>query len=107
MPRRPRLPTSVYSSQGPIPIQTIQHLVETEGAYGRWRMRERIIEIDAQSAPATQIHTLFHEMVHVALWDSGAHAVVTPEQEEILCDAIGQYFAAAVQAGFLKTVVPK
>jgi hypothetical protein len=103
----PRLPKALWSPHGPLPVLRSKTLLEDEGAFGQVMWRPREITLDATSCPATQAQTLFHEAVHVALWDSGVHNSLTDEQEEAVCDAVGNYLAAMMHAGCLTIRAPK
>jgi hypothetical protein len=105
-----KLPAFVWSQLGRIPVEmkplaapTPQDLPD----FGGWDPGPRSIEVNSNHCDASQLATLFHEMTHVALWDSGAHNVMTSDQQEVICDAIGAYFACAVQNGYVKLQVPK
>jgi len=104
--RQPRLPGEVYSSQGPIPVYPTAGLIVREDSYGRVLYPQREIEIDDSCSSTVQILTLMHELVHIALFDSGVTALVSLEQEEIIADAIAQYFGGAIQAGYMKFTTP-
>jgi hypothetical protein len=102
-----RIPNAVWSALGPVVVQgeAGMHKAEKDPAFGDWQAISRTIRIDTDACAATQIATLFHEMCHVALWDAGV--VVTDEQEESICDAIGTYFGAAMLNGYVKLIAPK
>jgi hypothetical protein len=99
--RRLRIPAEVYSALGPVVV--VQKPKVCRGrALGVWKPIRRKIELQEDVAPETKLATLFHEMTHVALWDSGVSAGgITREQEESVCDAISAYLTGAVLAGKL------
>lgn len=105
--RLPKLPTEVFSLLGPVPVTIVDTLIETDDALGVTRFQGRLIDIEEDASRETQWQTLAHEMVHIALWDGAAHQQLTNDQLELVCDALGTYIAAAVQAGFIKITVPK
>lgn len=103
----PALPKEVFSVLGPLPVAIESDLTEKESALGITRFRPRHIGIDAGSGPETQWQTLGHEITHVAMWDGGCHDILTNEQAEAVCNALGTYLAAAVRAGYIKITVPR
>jgi hypothetical protein len=105
-----KLPREVWSQLGAIPVQhvagMIDHANKEEAAYGRCNFVRRSISVDPSACEATQFATLFHEMVHLALWDAGVK-FVSEDHEETVCDAIGSYLAGAMIAGYVKLAVPR
>jgi hypothetical protein len=63
---------------------------------------ERVLKVSRDQPLAVQWQALFHELTHVALWDSGAHNALKGKQEEIICDAMGSFLAHMVTSGQLK-----
>lgn len=105
-----RLPARVWSQLGPISVELKALSAPTPGAdadFGGWIPAKREIELHADLCDASRIATLLHEVTHVALWDAGGENVLTDQQKEFVCDAVGSYFAGAVLAGYLKFCVPK
>lgn len=103
----PPLPSEAFSVLGPLPVRKEEELLRDEDALGIVRFRPRTIGIDGGSGPETSWQTFAHEMTHVALWDGGIHDALTYEQREGVCNALGTYIAAAVQAGYIKFTVPR
>jgi hypothetical protein len=68
---------------------------------------QREITVNTAACVHTQISSLFHEMTHLALWDSAAMHSLTDQQQEIVCDALGNYLAAAALAGCIIIRAPK
>jgi hypothetical protein len=102
-----RLPAFVWSAQGPLPVTVVEDLAETEKAWGQFTMGERSIQLAGDaSCSANRLQTLCHELIHLALWDSGVHHLLPQEVEEAVCDAVGSYLAGAARAGYLKFSVP-
>lgn len=99
-----KLPAKVYSQLGPVPVLLDDkiHADKKEPAFGLFSGRERSIRVDSGSSPENQLATLMHEVVHLALFDSGSNNVLTNAQAEVVCDAVGTYLAAAIVAGYLK-----
>lgn len=87
----PPLPAWVSSQLGPIPVEMVdkKRKKNKDTTLGRYHMPDRRIEIDTKSAPIVQWQTLFHEWAHMVLCDAGLHNAFTPEQQEVICDAIG------------------
>jgi hypothetical protein len=98
----------VWSPQGPLPVTVVDDLAETQRAWGQFAMGERSIQLEGAAAcSAHRLQTLCHEIVHLALWDSGVHNLLDSKLEEAVCDAVGSYLSGAIQAGFIKLSVPK
>lgn len=97
----PPLPTTLYSTYGPIPVQITEELkdVDTgEPLFGYWDCYKRVIYVRAHMHPSTLWATLFHEKTHADLCDIGVK--LSTNQEEAVCNAI----AAARLAEFLDTL---
>jgi hypothetical protein len=74
---------------------------------GLYNYRERAITLAPNMAPVSQWATLWHEIVHVALMDAGAHGnALTKDQEEIVCDAIGAHLTGMMLDGALRLISP-
>jgi hypothetical protein len=85
----PRLPSSVFSLLGPVPVLVMDLSTEEGGnetLLGIWNAARRDIRVRPLMAPVTALHTLYHEQTHCWLWDAGVR--LTSEQEEAVCDAI-------------------
>jgi hypothetical protein len=102
-----RLPSSIWSSLGPVPVVKKKGLVKKKDALGMWDGRRREIHLELENIPAVDASTFFHEMTHVALWDSGVQNSLTLEQIESVCDALGQYLGGMLLAGCLTVRSPK
>jgi hypothetical protein len=96
----PPIPSQVFSVHGPVQVSER----ELEGLLGETRFDDRSVVLHSNAVPLTKWITYWHEAVHVALWDSGAHNGLTKELEETICDAIGNYLAGAVKAGHIKVM---
>lgn len=103
----PRIPSAVWSPLGPIPVVKKKGLVENDDAFGMFSGQKRQVSLDAENIPSLNAQTLFHELTHVALWDSGIQNTLTHEQTESICDAIGAYFGGMMLAGCLTIKAPK
>lgn len=102
MSRKAALPTTCFSLLGPLPVSFDPQLIKQKDALGYIDYADRTIRIQSDLHRQAQQQAFFHEMTHIALWDAGAHNSLSKKQVETVCDAIGTYLAAAVQAGFLK-----
>jgi Zn-dependent peptidase ImmA (M78 family) len=101
-----KLPRSVFTALGPALIE-VSEIADSKESFGIWNSQVRTVTIDGASSYENQLSTLFHEMTHIALWDSGVANFVEEKQAEAVCDAVGTYLAAAVLAGYLKFSVPR
>lgn len=105
-----KIPAQVWSQLGPIEVRLVK-VPNVDGkedldAYGRWDGGKRDIEV-GEACVSSQMQTLFHEMIHIALWDAGAHNAFTDDAKEVICDAVGTYLAGAALHGWLALKVPK
>jgi Zn-dependent peptidase ImmA (M78 family) len=105
--RTPRLPKEIHTSIGSIPVTECDKLTEEKGAFGLFDFQSRVIKIDSGASPELKMQTLFHELTHAALWDSGCTNNLTEKQEESVCDALGTFLAAMVQHGSLRFVTTR
>jgi len=103
-----KLPAAVYSMLGAVPV-TLKEKIRFEKRYpfGLFRFDSRAIEVENKQCAAAQLAALCHEMTHVALYDAGVPNALSDDAVELVCDAVGTYIAAAVQAGYIKLQVPK
>jgi Zn-dependent peptidase ImmA (M78 family) len=102
-----KLPRTVYSCVGPVPVRVVPESDLPENASGLWSERHRTILLVDNTAPATQTQTLMHEIIHVAMTDSGMRHAMDPDQAEMWSDALGYYLAAAVYAGYIRLCEPR
>jgi hypothetical protein len=100
------LPDAVFTHLGPMPVVMVEKIADDERR-GECDFKDRTIRIADGYADAAQWQTLGHELTHAILWDAGAQHSLTDRQTEIVCDAVGTWFAAAVAAGWLVVKVPK
>lgn len=87
----PPIPAVVQGLGGPITVRVIPAPKDEEGAelWGSWEISTRVIEIDANAPLEFQHHTLYHELCHATLGDSGLVNVIEEKQIEAICDAFG------------------
>lgn len=102
-----RLPKDVFSVLGRIPLKRGPEDCPSDaiGYFGGGEGRFIAISPDCPKEQLWQ--TFWHECVHVALYDSGCQNNLTEKQAENVCDAVGTYLAAMMQAGMLRVVTPK
>lgn len=92
------IPTHVPSLMGPLEVHQ-DPTMEERKLLGEACMRERKIRIQPSMHPLTAWQTLFHEMIHVVLFDAGVK--LAHDKEEAVCDAMGTFLAEALRGGFL------
>jgi hypothetical protein len=92
----PKLPTSAFTLLGPVSVTQCE-LAEN---HGETNLLNRTIEIKEGQHLGLSWSVYWHEVCHLLLFDAGVK--LTKAQEELVCDAMGTYFAAAIRGGFLK-----
>lgn len=111
MPRKsadtlPALPTQVFSVLGPVPVIHQKDLKGDDpetAAQGSWSGQTREIHMDIDTYhPLRRWKTACHEMVHMMLEDGSVNEHFDSDDQEMICDAVGLWMAAAVARGFLK-----
>lgn len=73
-----------------MPVKMVVGLKDDDGdtAWGLWKLETRVIELEQNAPRALQWTTLYHELVHAALDDSGLGNLFTDAQQEAICDAM-------------------
>lgn len=104
--RGPKLPREVFSVLGNMPLTRDTRGLD-DGDFGLFDPNERRVAIHPTTSQESEWLTYWHEVTHVALFDSGCRNILTREQEETICDSLGTYLSAMMQAGMLKVVSPK
>lgn len=61
-----------------------------KGNAGTYDPKTRIIKINASLSPKVQWQTLYHEWMHMVLFDSGCYQNLSAKAQELLCDSVGQ-----------------
>ena len=105
-----KLPAKVWSLLGSVPVKSepiAPDKPDENPDFGRWDGGTRSITVNNAASNATQISTLCHEMTHVAIWDAGGQNVLTEQQIEFVCDALGSYLGGAALAGYIVLRAPK
>lgn len=100
--RLPRIPQGFYSALGEIPVSIDAEMEEKENKLGEADFSARRIRLAEAETPQAQWQVLWHELVHVALWDGGIQQSLTHDQMESVCDTLGTYLTAAMLNGYLK-----
>ena len=95
----PPMPKEVYGLLGPYTVRVGP--IAEGGIFGEVNHLTRAIVIREGTPENTQVHTLMHELVHVALHESGAEEMIGHEHTELVCTAVGLYFAMAIGAGYM------
>ena len=85
---------------GPVPVLYKKGLDNGE-ALGLCYHTHRRIEVEVDASEDTVRATLWHEVMEMALWDSGLHYLLTGDLKEAVCDVVGNYMAAAQKAGYI------
>jgi len=93
MPRDPipALPSSMDAPGGRVRIVVKKTGTVKAGktaAYGTWEKHTRTVEIESGASLRHQWWTLYHELVHVAMEDSGVWNLLPDRHQEAICDAI-------------------
>lgn len=84
-----KIPKTINGIGGPIRVRLKPKLkIKGVKAAGLWYSYERKIEILSSLPLREQWHTLYHELAHAMLDDSGLHNTLTKESQEVLCDLI-------------------
>lgn len=102
-----RLPSAVWSALGAVPVVKKKGLVKKQQAMGMFSGRKREVHLESENIPSVDAQTFFHELTHVALWDSGVQNALTHEQIEAVCDAVGSYFGGMMLAKCLTIKAPQ
>ena len=99
----PKIPKTFFSALGPIAVRFLsKRKARKFGVCGRFKYIARRIELSPEMHITAQWVTLWHEAIHSAMTDAGAHGnTLTKEQEEVVCDAVGTYLTAMMLNGSL------
>ena len=85
----PKLPVRFDALAGEVRLR-LRPRTKADGrdAWGSWDENTRVIEIDATALPRHQWQTLYHELAHAALTDSGVEEILTDQVVEAICDCV-------------------
>lgn len=93
----PRIPKSLRSQLGPVAVEIVHKLkVNDELVFGHFSGWNRLIRINDGPDPVMRLQSLYHEWMHMVLFDAGLHNVFTKDQQEMLCDVVGTARAVEV-----------
>lgn len=87
----PAIPCSLPTLKGPVPV-TCAPIDSGELAHGVTDFETRTIRVDERQTLLDQWHTLFHEAIHIVLYDHGI-TDLSEEQEESVCAAVSLWLA--------------
>lgn len=101
--RLPKLPSSISTALGRIEVKllTAKKAAKKE-ALAIYDMEKRTIAIVGGGDSRMRWQAFWHEVAHVALWDAGAHNIMTEQQNEAVVDAIGTFLTQMMLSGQLK-----
>jgi hypothetical protein len=73
------------STLGAVRIQRVPGLKDSndKDCLGLWSPKERLVKIEAELALTAAWHTLWHEWVHVVMWDAGLVGLRNVDEERI------------------------
>jgi hypothetical protein len=90
--RLPPLPAAIPSPLGPVPVvlcPKIKRGKDKRFVFGKYNTAGREIHISQKASHVMQWQTLFHEWAHMVLHDAGLNNLLTSDQEEVFCEALG------------------
>lgn len=64
----------------------------------------RIIRIDSGLAPAVQVETFYHELMHAMLDHTGLCHLLTPQGQEAFCQGLGMALTYVLTANEMPTL---
>lgn len=85
----PAFPALVMGLGGPIAVEVVDRLTDEDGGHcwGIWHPPQRKVRIEKNPSRDHMWATLYHELTHAALDDSGLANLLTEPQQEAICDA--------------------
>lgn len=102
----PPIPKRFFSSLGPLDVRPLTPK-QAQKMCGKFSFTKRRISLATSMHLKAQWVTLWHEATHAVHCDSGVSNVLTEQQAEALCDAMGNYLVAMMEAGWLTFTVPQ
>jgi len=89
-PTFPPLPQVVTLPRGPVRLEDFDAPgdMETGRRMGDYDESTRLIRVARDAEPHYRALVFYHEVVHVALQDSGLHNLLKPKMQEAICDAV-------------------
>ena len=88
-------PGETRSLLGPVSVELVDIVGDDSDTCGEWNHNRRIIRIRAGLPDEVAQHTLWHEIMHMILNDSGVSHSLTKRQEEAVCDAYATFKVSA------------
>jgi len=92
--RPPPLPKSVWSQLGPVKVRVVKELTPTspdmmieDGDFALYNPHKRVIQILRSVEPWARWHSVYHEQMHIVVYDSGLHHVIDEAHVELLCES--------------------
>lgn len=84
-----KIPKTVMGLGGPISIKKVKKMPKVDGkkCVGTWDRDERTIELVDRKVKLMK-RTLYHELFHAAVDDSGLGNLLSPAAEEAFCDMV-------------------
>lgn len=92
-----KLPATIYSMHGEVPVRDDDAKLDKIEAVGCFEPHDREINVHTTLPDIDRRRVFWHEIVHLALNDSGLTDVLD-DKEEAVCNALAHYFAAAQTA---------
>jgi hypothetical protein len=89
-----RLPKQVKTILGTSPVEVRELRKNLLGRFGR---DDRVIGISKSLPLDVQWHTLLHEVMEAAMWDSGVNQILQEDVKEAVCDAAATGFLRFMQ----------
>src|SRR5512146_2831499 len=87
--RWPKIPRRLEGMAGPITVKLVRRVrVAGTTCWGSWHSEKRSISLDCGAPREHQWRTLFHELTHSALDDSGCGAQLSEWGNEAICEAM-------------------
>ncbi len=95
----------LYSALGPIPVERVENIPNSNPeatTMGQYSTLARTVQLSNEVKSAeSMLATMGHEWVHSILMDAGVSNLMSRENEESICDAIGTALAGAALNGYL------
>src|SRR5678816_1736466 len=103
----PKIPTVIQGAGGPITVRLARRIVYNRTTWwGDWNAHTRVVRIDRAAPIAHQWRTLFHELAHAALTDSGLAYLFSEDGNEALCDAVATARIVEMRAQLIAAEIP-
>jgi hypothetical protein len=97
----PPIPAKAFGVLGAFPVREDPTLYDTCKEAAHVNFSDREVVLDAGFSPIGKWQNFGHEQMHIVLYDGAVNTGITEEQAELVCDAFGTWFAAAIKAGYI------